>query len=90
MIYFKIVEEAFTAVMFPVVTVQILAIFAYWSVSLDTLASDNATSSSNNDNWAEETPYRETINGIRAIAPAVIFFFLLGRFVLKVIITRQT
>jgi hypothetical protein len=34
-------------------------------------------------NIAEESPYRETINGIRAIAP-VVFFFILGRFVIEV------
>eukprot|EP00026_Physarum_polycephalum_P002932 Phypoly_transcript_02941.p1 GENE.Phypoly_transcript_02941~~Phypoly_transcript_02941.p1 ORF type:complete len:784 (+),score=123.34 Phypoly_transcript_02941:139-2490(+) len=68
------------ASLFPIVTVQLLAIIAYMSVSQESILAKEGIVK---PNITEESPYRETINGIRAIAPAVLFFFVLGRFVMK-------
>jgi len=68
------------ASLFPIVTVQLLAFMAYFSISEEEILKSPVGESAN---AADITPWREAINGVRAIAPAVIFFFVLGRFVLR-------
>lgn len=73
------------ASLFPIVAVEILAIFVSFVETPQMIISEAAAISnlSTSLNWHEKTPYLELLSGIRAIVPLVIFLIFILIFVLK-------
>ena len=73
------------ASLFPIIGVLSLAIYMSMVTSPEVIiaAANTATSAVSNPSWYEVTPGVETIGGMRAIIPLVIFLFLVLRFILK-------
>ncbi|MBI2970283.1 MAG: DUF1538 domain-containing protein [Gammaproteobacteria bacterium] len=71
------------ASLFPVLGVMVLAMFVAETVSAEEIISGAAASARIGQlSWYQRTPWLETILGIRAIVPLVIFLFLIMHFVL--------
>ncbi len=73
------------ASLFPIVAVEILAIFVSFVETPQMIISEAAAISnlSTSLNWYEKTPYLELLSGIRAIVPLVIFLIFILIFILK-------
>ncbi len=73
------------ASLFPVVGVMMLAIYVSFTISPEAiiLAAQTAASASASVTWYETTPAAEIIGGFRAIAPLVLFLFLVLKFLLR-------
>ena len=73
------------ASLFPIIAVQLLAIFVSFIESPEMII-NNAASASNLStavSWHEETPYVELLSGIRAIVPLVLFLIFILLYILK-------
>ena len=73
------------ASLFPVVGVMMLAIYVSFTISPEAiiLAAQTAASGAASVAWYETTPAAEIIGGFRAIAPLVLFLFLVLKFLLR-------
>ena len=71
------------ASLFPILGVELLALYLYYTTSpADILTMTTAAAGVSNE-WFTRTPWVETIGGIRAIVPLVIFLFIVMIFVCK-------
>jgi uncharacterized protein DUF1538 len=73
------------ASLFPIIAVELLAIFVSFVETPEMIISNAAamTSAATELSWHEETPYLEMVLGVRAIVPLVIFLLFILLFVLK-------
>ena len=73
------------ASLFPIIAVQILAIFVSFTETPEMIISEAASISnlSSTLSWHETTPYVELLSGIRAIVPLVIFLMFILLYILK-------
>lgn len=73
------------ASLFPVVGVMMLAIYVSFTISPEAiiLAAQTVASGATSVAWYETTPAAEIIGGFRAIAPLVLFLFLVLKFLLR-------
>ena len=73
------------ASVFPIIAVMILGIYVSFIVSPDAIihAVQSASLIKSEPAWFEKTPMVETIGGVRAIVPLVIFLFLVLKLILR-------
>jgi Protein of unknown function (DUF1538) len=73
------------ASLFPIIAVEMLAIFISFVETPEMIISEAATISSLSTSlsWHETTPYVELLSGIRAIVPLVLFLIFILLYVLK-------
>ncbi len=71
------------ASLFPIMGVQLLAIYIHSTVSVDEILAGVYLVKEADPAWFEQAPYREIISGIRAIVPLMIFLALVLFFVLR-------
>lgn len=73
------------ASIFPILGVLCLAVYMSMVTTPEAIiaAAQNATAVAADPAWYETSPGAETVGGIRAIVPLVIFLFLVLRFILK-------
>lgn len=64
------------ASLFPIIGVEILAIFLYFYVSPDEIIAAAVVSQTAENLWHQRTPFLEIIGGFRAIVPLVIFLLI--------------
>ena len=71
------------ASLFPVMGVQLLAVYVYFISSPESIIAASNLQFSVIGAWYETTPYVEVLTGLRAIVPLVIFLFLVMTYVLR-------
>tara|TARA_B100000315_G_scaffold106854_1_gene98014 strand:+ start:3818 stop:5557 length:1740 start_codon:yes stop_codon:yes gene_type:complete len=73
------------ASVFPIIAVMILGIYVSFIISPDAIiqAVQSASLIKSEPAWFEKTPMAETIGGVRAIVPLVIFLFLVLKLILR-------
>jgi len=73
------------ASLFPIIAVELLAIFVSFIESPEMIIKNAASASnlSTSISWHEETPYVELLSGIRAIIPLVLFLIFILLYILK-------
>lgn len=71
------------ASLFPIIGVQILAIFIYHTVTVDEILAGVHFVQQVDAYWYEQTPYVEIIGGLRAIVPLMIFLAVVLFFILR-------
>jgi hypothetical protein len=73
------------ASLFPIIAVLSLAMYVRYTVDVDTiaLAASQMGAASGVAAWHEQTPIAETIGGVRAIVPLVLFLYLVMRVLVR-------
>lgn len=71
------------ASLFPILGVLSLGIYIQETVSVETILANIHNVTEVNPAWYQQTPYVETINGIRSIVPLMLFLGIVLLFVLK-------
>ena len=73
------------ASLFPIICVELLAIYISIVSSPQEIieAAKASTAVVAENSWQSQTPWVETLNGLRAIVPLVIFLYVVMRFILK-------
>ena len=71
------------ASLFPIISVQLLALYMSFVTTPEAIIFAGNTIASNEFAWYRKTPFIETISGIRAIVPLVIFLIFVMIIVLK-------
>lgn len=71
------------ASLFPILGVLSLGIYIQETVSVETILANIHNVTEVNPAWYQQTPYVETINGIRSVVPLMLFLGIVLLFVLK-------